>query len=1031
MRLITFFFFVLAISHSLEIIAQTKSQKALALDLESGKYTFYSEASSSIGEAEIKPMISSSTNTIIAIAIDRSFYRPMKNANPTWSSGFADRDKENYLWIPDDGKSIVLYELDANTNTVLKIKGYYGKTEYRKIKAAKNLINKYLAIGKEGVKNDPKSKSKSKSQKLIALSLKPGAYTLYSETGKSIGKAEIKAEVSEYENIVTAIEVDQTYYKAMGSLRYTWSSGFAGRRNKNCLWIPDDAKSIVLYELDPESNTVLKIKGYYSKTKPTQTETKTTAALINECLAIGQKNIENDPVAQAKIEHKKKYSIEGKEIVDLKIEIISEDENLDCGSVFQVGVIVKTADGTTIKSHNLGGTFYEHDFEISTLGASSSRVRIPKSRTYVKEFTVKPYCESFNDNKLKVYVVARDKKKTTKIFETKVNCVPDPAVAAAKAEAERNQKFWATETLRSEPGTNTIVDKVKSMDIQTDFLLETNLSMEVMGGFMGKKSYHLVGGKKYQKADYPGLVVNYKNIESGKESMDASKKVNSYGSLYANAGTETEDGKLLLAANHVLYYTDDVPTVHNSYLNKELNFTAIQDLGNGKCVALASTTYSKTTMNHFASRKGLKLIIWDYKNGKEVQIIDLSSKKVSAKPQLLKTADGNFIISFDEFEEEYIHNIEKSYVMSFSSAKTRIYKASIQSGTLTNLWGRELPELNGAELTDLIEARNGDIVFVLKGEAKRHESPSNNRNISSFIYLASMKANGSGFKYIKYDHLGHNKLRGNKKPMHSKYIYMGAVGRPFLLENPKGPGYIVVHRPSLDVLKSNVSNTEKFQDFPSFVTHNAATLQPEIIDILDVSASSKHYQSTHRPYSTDPYTSEQFEIKDVHYNPVADQIILVEEGLCTNDQAEKDSRYKGYSYDVGRVYLWGLDYSIFEVNNPGENLSSDVAVDRTSSQNNNDRGNASNMTSSSSSSSSPKLVQVYIDPNKKGNATVKIYWTQDGQNKKFAMSNTSRKAIGYIPEGTKLSYSSDVDHNKKIYFYTVPSGKSSVSVTLQ
>jgi hypothetical protein len=877
--------------------------------------------------------------------------------------------------------------------------------------------------------------AQTKSQKIIAYSLDEGEYTFYSDKGSPIGKVEIDIAHSRSRQTSGAIKIDEVSYIAPGERKATWASGFFNRTTKNSLWIPDDGSSIVLYELDEKSNTVLKIKGYYGQKKPAKN--KKIIELINQYLVFGEKKMQEDPYVKAKLEYKNKSSVKGKEITDLKIEIISKDEKLDCGSVFQVGVIVTTADGYTIKSRNLGGVFQEYDFSITVIGASSSKVEIPESKRPVEEYTVEPYCESFKEDKLKIYVYLEDKNRTIKFIERKVNCIADPAVAVAKAEAERNNKFWETETLRSENGENTIANKAKAINVESDFMLRTNLSMEVMGGFMGKKSYHLLGGKKYQKADYPGLAVTYKNVGSGKESMNESGKVNSYGSLSANAGTETEDGKLLLAANHVLYYTDDEPKVHNSYHNEDLIFTAIQDLGNGKCVALASAEYAKTKMNHFVSRKGLKLIIWDYKNSKEAKIIDLSSKYVSAKPQLLKTSDGSFIISFDEFEDEKIYTVEESYVMTFSSAKTHIYKLSLKGDEMSSLWRYELPELDAAELTDLIEARNGDIVFVLKGKAKRHESVSNNRNISSFIYLASVKANGTGFKYIKYDHLGYNKLRSSERPTCSKYIYMGAVGRPFLLENPKEPGYIVVHRPSLDVLKSKFSKIEKFQDFPSFVTHNAATLKPEIIDIMGVSASSEHYQRAYRPYSTDPFTSEIFEIKDVQYNPVADQIILVEEVLASNDEAEKNSRHEGHTsgghYSVGRVYIWALDYSIFEVNHPGEDLASDV--DAATSNNNNNSSNttssASTTNSTSSTSTSPKLVQVYVDPNKKGNATIKIYWKQDGQDKKFAMSNSSRRSIGYIPEGTKLSYSSDVDHNKKIYFYTVPSGKSSVSVTLK
>lgn len=86
-----------------------------------------------------------------------------------------------------------------------------------------------------------------------------------------------------------------------------------------------------------------------------------------------------------------------------------------------------------------------------------------------------------------------------------------------------------------------------------------------------------------------------------------------------------------------------------------------------------------------------------------------------------------------------------------------------------------------------------------------------------------------------------------------------------------------------------------------------------------------------------------------------------------------------------------------------------------------------NGSSSSSSTSSSKTVEVYVDPSGKG--TVKIYWKQDGSNKTFTLTG-SRRDIGDIPEGTQLSYSVGPDHNKKQTFYTVPSGKSSVSVDL-
>lgn len=86
-----------------------------------------------------------------------------------------------------------------------------------------------------------------------------------------------------------------------------------------------------------------------------------------------------------------------------------------------------------------------------------------------------------------------------------------------------------------------------------------------------------------------------------------------------------------------------------------------------------------------------------------------------------------------------------------------------------------------------------------------------------------------------------------------------------------------------------------------------------------------------------------------------------------------------------------------------------------------------NGSSSSSSTSSSKTVEVYVDPNGKG--TVKIYWKQNGSNKTFTLTGSRRK-IGDIPEGTQLSYSVGPSHNKKQTFYSVPSGKSSVSVDL-
>lgn len=90
--------------------------------------------------------------------------------------------------------------------------------------------------------------------------------------------------------------------------------------------------------------------------------------------------------------------------------------------------------------------------------------------------------------------------------------------------------------------------------------------------------------------------------------------------------------------------------------------------------------------------------------------------------------------------------------------------------------------------------------------------------------------------------------------------------------------------------------------------------------------------------------------------------------------------------------------------------------------------NSSNSPSSNSSSSETKMVQVNINPNGKAKNYVHIHWSQDGSSNKKSLQTKSTRSIN-VPEGVKLYYSLD-SNSKKTYFYTVPTGKSSTSVTI-
>ena len=77
-----------------------------------------------------------------------------------------------------------------------------------------------------------------------------------------------------------------------------------------------------------------------------------------------------------------------------------------------------------------------------------------------------------------------------------------------------------------------------------------------------------------------------------------------------------------------------------------------------------------------------------------------------------------------------------------------------------------------------------------------------------------------------------------------------------------------------------------------------------------------------------------------------------------------------------------------------------------------------------------KTVSVMVNPNGKATNFVHIHWTENGSSRKKTLQTRSTSSIGNIPENTKLYYTTDNGTNK-VYFFTVPSGKSNASVTIK
>lgn len=227
------------------------------------------------------------------------------------------------------------------------------------------------------------------------------------------------------EGVVYLITIGSDKYEKWGKRGSSWVSGY-DESNYACLFFTDDGLSIVRYVLDASSNTVSSAYKVYGEKLGKE---KSLIKMINAYLKFGVEKMKEDKVLAIKAEEERNriYGIQDKEIKDLKIIIIADNQDLDVGSEFKVGYEVTKLDGTVMKSKNLGGNAINYDYKVAVSGAAKNGT---------PSYTVHKECEKFENKELVISVTARSNNPITKEMKFSVDCVQKPAHVLEKEKIE-------------------------------------------------------------------------------------------------------------------------------------------------------------------------------------------------------------------------------------------------------------------------------------------------------------------------------------------------------------------------------------------------------------------------------------------------------------------------------------------------------------------------------------------------------------------------------------------------------------------
>jgi hypothetical protein len=772
--------------------------------------------------------------------------------------------------------------------------------------------------------------------------------------------------------------------------------------------------------------------------------------------------------------------LEGKKLKDLEIEIIyKEGKEMNVDSRFSIWTIVTMENGKPLKGLVREGS------DPATYDVKISGAKMNQYNPY--NYDPYKYCEGYDNKELTISVSAKGVNTITKTLNFKMNCTPDPAIIAQKKkEKEEELQRVAEENAKAKLAKEKLdAEKAATAKLAADGELigltipeSTISSVEFMkpDKKYNYKNFDLDHDLSFSFAHINTVEIDILFLGSERTSLDSREmfpsiykfKNDKLESLDINTGDfplvkntairdaiKVSDTEIVVVTDNGFMKMVKTPTGYkkNLHLHAEkdlpLCFTDIVSLGNGKC---ASIGYARTmgyrrpvSIRSDELDDKAVLLIWDY-NTNDFACLSLGND-ISEESVLACDNNGNLIFSLGKhsvFHAPYPEKLGTHHKSTDNSIRSINVLKTFKNKQIEYNWIRKIdtgtedgssPDLTFV-VSDIIIEDNDDIVFVgvshndsiysvvaSRYGYKKLESIHWGVKTSSNIGVGRLSSDGNVKNWKITNGINVSLWGGSEKgnlevDLTPGKIYYSAYKFPKLISSPDGKGYIIAHSGADDkfnypdgYLNSANSENSKSTSTLLFVYLNKRTLDAISFDLFNTE-NNYPFQSTFLSYNS---SAKEYTMIRSKFEPYKSSVKWKFKPNFNQNWLRKPLIKETRGENNGFVDFMTEFYAPYE-----------EETNNTSSGSNSSN-NYSSSNSSVSSEPEIKLVQVYVDPNGKG--TVKIYWKQDGSSKKFTLTG-SRRAIGYLPEGTKLSYSASPDHNKKNYFYTVPSGKSSVSVDL-
>jgi len=381
---------------------------------------------------------------------------------------------------------------------------------------------------------------------------------------------------------------------------------------------------------------------------------------------------------------------------------------------------------------------------------------------------------------------------------------------------------------------------------------------------------------------------------------------------YYNLGYEDVNENLVVIENNKIIvkkpYLNGEYAWYNSASFTVKKFVAIVGVREGVCMAVAFDEIKNNL-----SAKGLSIVIWDYEKD-EVYFSTFSVDQLTSNVQLVKTQDGNVVIGVDGVVEDP-EDSNKRFTFN-----TWIYKidanTTLKEKSRTEVWRKRYSSLNHMYMTDLIEDRAGNIVSVFRWESG-NLALQNISDIkkSSVTNLAIMSVDKDGnepniefFKELPTYKWG--RTHGGKFGLQfQKNVRFSGNSDPLLMQNPKGPGYIICTRMNHGYcrwstngkhynFKDNQGNGMPL-DQPVFVYIDEDELKPISFDFIETTHDTENW---HKMPKQKYSLAKDYVIRDFVYYAESDSYLLIETDRWFNGKYKQSTYF--YEFKINLIKDW-------------------------------------------------------------------------------------------------------------------------------